>query len=67
MCPQFSLKTMLWLMAAVAAFFSGAVWQRSREEHGFYISGPQTHINQPTLGPITLPASQAPRSFLPKK
>jgi hypothetical protein len=26
--PQFSLKTLLWLMALVGAFFGGAAWQR---------------------------------------
>ena len=25
--PQFSLKTLLWLIAVVAAFFAGAAWQ----------------------------------------
>ncbi len=25
--PQFSLKTMLWLMVVAAAFCEGAVWQ----------------------------------------
>jgi hypothetical protein len=24
--PQFTLKTLLWLMAVVAAFFAGAAW-----------------------------------------
>lgn len=28
--PQFSLKTLLWLMAVVAAFCGGASWQRYR-------------------------------------
>ncbi len=28
--PQFSLKTMLWAMAPVAAFFAGAKWQERR-------------------------------------
>lgn len=26
--PQFSLKTLLWLMALVSMFFAGAEWQR---------------------------------------
>ena len=26
--PQFSLKTLLWSMVVVAAFFGGAAWQR---------------------------------------
>jgi hypothetical protein len=26
--PQFTLKTLLWLMAVVAAFCAGAAWQR---------------------------------------
>jgi hypothetical protein len=26
--PQFSIKTLLWLMAVVAAFVGGAGWQR---------------------------------------
>jgi hypothetical protein len=30
--PQFSLKTLLWLMALVAAFFAGAEWRRQRME-----------------------------------
>jgi hypothetical protein len=28
--PQFSLKTLLWLMAVVAAFFAGSAWQWQR-------------------------------------
>ena len=28
--PQFSLKTLLWLMAVVAAFFAGAAWNNRR-------------------------------------
>jgi hypothetical protein len=29
--PQFTLKTMLWLTALVAAFFAGAIWEHQRE------------------------------------
>jgi hypothetical protein len=29
--PQFSLKSLLWLMAVVAAFFGGAAWQHRSE------------------------------------
>lgn len=29
--PQFSLKTMLWLMALVAAFFAGSQYGRRRQ------------------------------------
>ena len=28
--PQFSLKTLLWLMAVVGAFFAGGEWARRR-------------------------------------
>lgn len=28
--PQFSLKTLLWLMVVVAAFLGGAAWQKRR-------------------------------------
>ena len=28
--PQFTLKSLLWLMAVVAAFFGGAEWARHR-------------------------------------
>jgi hypothetical protein len=41
--PQFSLKTLLWLMAAVAAFFGGMAVHRglmSREEPPFYHAQP---------------------------
>ncbi|HEX7447108.1 MAG TPA: hypothetical protein VF306_06160 [Pirellulales bacterium] len=30
--PQFSLKTMLWLMLVVAAFIAGAAWQKRRSD-----------------------------------
>jgi hypothetical protein len=29
--PQFSLKTLLWLMAVVAAFVAGIAWQRTSD------------------------------------
>ena len=28
--PQFSLKTLLWLMLVVAAFFGGSAWQQQK-------------------------------------
>jgi hypothetical protein len=31
--PQFSLKSLLWLMAVVAAFFAGAEWGIKRSLH----------------------------------
>jgi hypothetical protein len=32
MCrPQFSLKTLLWLMAVVGAYFAGGEWQRATQ------------------------------------
>jgi hypothetical protein len=33
--PQFTLKTLLWLMAVVAAFFAGAAWQHRQLERKF--------------------------------
>jgi hypothetical protein len=30
--PQFTLKTWLWLTAVVAAFGSGAAWQRNKRD-----------------------------------
>jgi hypothetical protein len=30
--PQFSLKTLLWLMVVVAALGSGAAWQRNKRD-----------------------------------
>jgi hypothetical protein len=31
--PQFSLKTLLWLMVCVGCFFAGKEWQRQYDEH----------------------------------
>ena len=40
--PQLTLKTMLWLMALVGAFFAGAAWQRPRRLPGWsHWSGPR--------------------------
>ena len=33
MRPQFSLKTMLWLVALVGAFVAGITWQRTSDDH----------------------------------
>lgn len=35
--PQFSLRTMLWLTAVVAAFFGGAAWHQHFSEPAFTI------------------------------
>lgn len=68
----FSLKTLLWLMAVVAAFCGGMAVQRAMTPEPYKpffadkvigYSGPT-----PTLsGAKSLPASQAARSFLPEK
>ena len=55
--PQFSLKTLLWLMAVVAAFFAGAAWQRRHEgtqsswdiSSGSHASGDYLRIDRLTL------------------
>jgi hypothetical protein len=39
--PQFTLKTLLWVVALVGAFFAGAGWQRQREKpvsHGYVLT-----------------------------
>jgi hypothetical protein len=71
--PQFSLKTLLWLTAVVAAFAGGIRFERERRrkqdeaaleaaiQADYFISGPQSYIDNPQLGPTPLPASQAPR------
>lgn len=35
--PQFSLKTLLWLMVVVAAFLGGARWQRDRDQRALQV------------------------------
>ena len=30
--PQFSLKSLLWLMACVGCFFGGSAWQRHKRD-----------------------------------
>ena len=42
---QFSLKTMLWLMLVVAAFFTGAAWRDRRwaRERELLLSSPFDH------------------------
>jgi hypothetical protein len=69
--PQFSLKTLLWLMAVVAAFCAGAVWQRERDrqEESERLIELITETVQPAIDHdiqeggirMTVPASQAPR------
>lgn len=46
--PQFSLKTLLWLMAVVAALFGGMALQRKLDEPEWVYKSPPT--NQPVLG-----------------
>jgi hypothetical protein len=43
--PQFSLKTLLWLMVVVAAFFAGAAWSERRwaRERELLLSSPFDH------------------------
>jgi hypothetical protein len=43
--PQFSLKTLLWLMAVVAAFLAGAAWSERRwaKEREMLLSSPFDH------------------------
>jgi hypothetical protein len=48
--PQFSLNTMLWVMALVGAFFVGATWQRQR-----MISAGWFYIVVPPGGDFTEP------------
>ncbi len=47
---QFSLKTLLWLMAVVGAFFAGAEWQRRTDveclEYKAWKSHRQSSTNQ---------------------
>jgi hypothetical protein len=84
--PQFTLKTLLWLMAVVAAFMGGAVWQRHQHasekrqweqelramqelNQHFWSEIETAKQKEPEPEPEwpALPASQAPRSFLPNK
>ncbi len=43
--PQFSLRTMLWLMLVAAAFFAGAAWRDRRwaKERELLLSSPFDH------------------------